>query len=260
MAKQNVSGQDLVAQDLACLARHAELPAPSHGLPKGFKADGVKDPVRLIGHITDMKLGEPSMPNVWLTSGEIFGSMQFYFHQGRIMVTKAEDLLPSIEIRTSSSEDQCGDFRRTSDDVLVMAFIHKWALLCEDEEKNKELLTRMRTGAKHVRYRLIRGVGVDPFDNFFQAYQEGENVIRKALDSGNQITFRRMERYEQLRSLLKSQGEDYSTKAMLARFQAKEKAGIITYATKDTQIKSVEVISKLLALQTSAKNAGFMSS
>ena len=257
--------QELVRHSMSVLTEAGKLTVSTvetTGFPKEFKALDFKTPVRYIGHLADMDLTRSSLAGVWPSVGEIVSSMNFHFHDNRIMASKAQDILNSlIEIRTTSGDDVRGKFQRTGDDTIVIAFLHKWASLIEkgrtnDSSQLQTMVERMSAASRHIRYRLVPALGADPKAVFFNVFQAGEDAVKKAEDVGNHITFRRGERFLALQSILKSAGEPHSNEAMCNVFKEQEANGLLTYARKDSRVDGPQVIQKILALLSRSRDAG----
>ena len=257
-------GQKLLQDSLSVLTKAGKLQpstVDTSGFPKNFDAREFKTPVRYIGNVADMDLSKSSLAGVWPSVGEVKSTMNFYFHDKRILETKAHEIFSElIEIRTTSAEDVRGKFQRTGDDAIVIAFLHKWALLIEQSRTEisadtQTVLERMSKASQHVRFRLIPGLGADPKTMFFKLFQAGEDAARKAEDVGNHVTFRRGERLLAFQNILKAQGEPHTNQAVYDAFKEQEAKGLLTYARKESRIEGVGSIQKILAFMKRAREA-----
>ena len=78
------------------------------------------------------------------------------------------------------------------------SFILAW--LAAENSGNKTLSSEFARAAHQFRMRLHRSEGTS-FDQFFHAYQTGEDAVRASLEEGNNIALVQADRFVQLPGL-----------------------------------------------------------
>lgn len=86
--------------------------------------------------------------------------------------------------------------------------------------------------------------------NFCEIYQTGEDVLRVAMESGNDSAARRAERFEAAQALLKATGALAGPVDVFRLLKEK-----IKFSTKETKIESADQVQKLLQTASRARDA-----
>jgi len=156
---------DLVYQDLK-----GQLPPVSKAYNTGFPNVNNRDSTEKFtytGHLTDMVLIRPSMPDVYPAFSEIAKAAQFWYNDARVQSSPLSDLLPRFVVQPGSTKLKRGEFQRVGQDIRL------WAFLCAFKNipvEKVHLVEKFKQACKQVTFDVTECTG-DPVDDFFANWQ-----------------------------------------------------------------------------------------
>jgi hypothetical protein len=86
----------------------------ANGFPREFEGDGRFMPFEYVGHVTDMSIGQPTLPGVYPTINEIKMAAEFWYNDKRLSC-QPDPLLPTFRVHpVSPSGLERGGFHHSS--------------------------------------------------------------------------------------------------------------------------------------------------